>query len=534
MRGFKRVGLVLLVVWTWSLVVFHRGVLTPPAVSPDAKGEADWIEVDGLKHLVLKGNAYMRGFEAGKKTEGLLRLQEQELTALLFQKIPEVVLKILEVPLIRYFWGIERFIDPWMLQEMYGVSQFAPHEFDRLIDGYTRQLAYHGLHEVGQMMVDQGALDFGCTVVAAPLDSGAPKGWVLGRNFDFEGGRILDREKLVKWTFPDEGYAYVSVIWAGMVGGVTAVNEKGLYLSINAAGSDERRRYGMPSTLVLVKVMKEAATAEQALTLLRQQEMFITDIFVLVDSVQGRLYRIEKSPRTTEVIELSGPSAITNHLVSEYFKSDTVNEWRQKELTTRTRAERAEFLLRNLPPFGSENEREQQVLKILRDKGERGGRVLHLGHRSAIDALIATHSVVYNSRRRVLYVSQGPAVSGAFIGFDLQASFAKKQPVVAGQLGKDPLVSAEIFDQIYLSLERASDLRKSAQRGRCDLNEDQLDEAVNVLVPHYSLWDAQGDYWARCLKNMTRARDSWQRALDQAPAYPAERRELEKKLKEAI
>ena len=60
---------------------------------------------------------------------------------------------------------------------------------------------------------------------------------IIGRNFDFEGGRIFDDEKILKWVFPSNGIPFVSVIWAGMVGAVTGVNASGVYISINAAGT---------------------------------------------------------------------------------------------------------------------------------------------------------------------------------------------------------------------------------------------------------------------------------------------------------
>lgn len=512
--------------------MFHVGVLAPPQIKMVAEGRAfipDQLP-PGLRHLVLEGEPYSRGLAAGQLTKDLLLRQERELNAALFKKIPEWLLKVLEIPLIRYFWGIEKYVEPWMLQEMYGVAQSAPHEFDRLIDGYTRQLVYHGLHEVGQMMVDSGQLDMGCTVVAMQR-SGERNGggWILGRNFDFEGGRTLDREKIVKWTFPHDGLAFVSVVWAGMVGGVTAVNERGLYLSINAAGSTEHRRYGMPSTLLLVKVMKEARTALEAIEILRAQPMFITDIFVLLDSATGQLYRIEKSPATTEVLELKGPSVVANHLISEHFKNDRVNLRRQQELTTLMRQQRAEQRLTLLNPLAADSELEIAVLGILRDKGENGGKPLHLGHRAAIDALIATHSVIYNSRTQVLFVSHGPAVSGPFSGFDLRRSFAQRRPVKVGELPSDPHVPEGTFEHVRASAERVARLRQLVRNHQCAEVRASLADSEK-LYPSYGLKWLQGEDSVECRHDLTYAKTKWQQALNLAPAYAEEREALKQRL----
>jgi isopenicillin-N N-acyltransferase-like protein len=56
---------------------------------------------------------------------------------------------------------------------------------------------------------------------------------------------------------------------------------------------------------------------------------------------------------------------------------------------------------------------------ILRDKRGPGSTELPLGHRSAIDALIATHSVLMDTTARILWVSEGPHATGRFVEFDL-------------------------------------------------------------------------------------------------------------------
>jgi hypothetical protein len=514
------IGLTFLLFITWSVNVYHEGVLPPPNVSA-ANAEGEWIDKAkfGIHQLILKGNAYGRGLKSGELTAPLLRLQEQELTTKLFEHIPESVVKILEIPLISYFRGIEKFVEPWMLEEMYGVSKSAPKEFDSLIDSYTRQLAYHGVHEVGQMMVDQGGDDMGCTVVAAPVG----KSWVLGRNFDFEGGQTLDREKILKWVFPDNGYAFVSVIWAGMVGAVTAVNEQGIYLSINAAGSADHRRIGIPTTLLLLKTLMMSKNAEEAINILRSEPTFITDIFVLLDSRAGKLYRIEKSPLATEVIPLTAPSVVTNHLISPRFAEDRVNQMRMKELTSTARSQRGEALLKD-PVFSKANtaaQLELPILKIIRDKDD-----LHLGNRKAIDALIAVHAVVFNGQDQVLFVSQGPALAGPFVGFDLKKSFAEKRPMFARVLPRE--LSDEKFDAVRASGQMLKLVAGEIKTNHCDDARAQLEQ-----VPYkesFNFSEAMGDFHDACGKDRSGAKEMWQQALDRSPAYAKEEERIRKKL----
>jgi hypothetical protein len=59
------------------------------------------------------------------------------------------------------------------------------------------------------------------------------------------------------------------------------------------------------------------------------------------------------------------------------------------------------------------------AVTLLRDRRGFGDRPLALGDRDAIDALIATHGVVMDTRARRLWVSVAPHLLGPFVAFDL-------------------------------------------------------------------------------------------------------------------
>ena len=64
------------------------------------------------------------------------------------------------------------------------------------------------------------------------------------------------------------------------------------------------------------------------------------------------------------------------------------------------------------------------VVQALRDRKAEGGRQLAPGDRNAIDAHIATHSVVMDTAKRILWVSTGPHLAGRFVAFDLTRRLA--------------------------------------------------------------------------------------------------------------
>ncbi len=443
--------------WSCAVLIFHWGTLPQKDFLALQKipitHSALWIKSTPefpMQHLVLEGSAFERGWLAGQHTQHLLYEQEKELTTLLKKVFPyRFLFQTFELALIPLFKGTEKDIPRDFLEEMYGVSLATSAEFAPYAEAFTRQLAYHGLYEVGQMMVDQFHDDrlenMGCTAVLAQQENS----WMVGRNFDFEGGPTLDEKKILKWVFPEGKYAYLSVIWAGMVGSVTAVNEHGLYLSINAAGTQEFRRQGVPTTLLLTRVMDSARNSDEALQLLQNTPTISSALFVLVSARENKAFRVEKSPNTTRIIPIAENTAITNHFISADWDHDPINLFRKEELTSQYRQARGQELAHALTPQFQEKE----MAEILRDKHGLHNAPRSLGHRQSIDSLIANHSVIYNGEKEHIYVSVGPHLINDYLGYDLKASFQQRRPQFVQKISADPEVTPEIYEN-YLGFQR--------------------------------------------------------------------------------
>ncbi len=274
MKMLKTIFLISLALLTWSVSIFHIGVLripSPPLTfsstelvssshsTQNSPGHFYDKEKFGLNHIFLIGDPYYRGLQFGQITKKLMLVHEAQLIDLFNKMLPSTLLQRLVVlSLIRWFNGIEYYLDSEHLLEIKGVAQSSDPRFNYLVDPFTRQLAYHGIHEIGQMVIDSPQAFRGCTLVGIPFHNS----WILGRNFDFEAGRNFDLEKVVKWVNPSQGYRFVSIGWSGMVGVVSGVNEHGVYISINAAGSNDFVRYGNLSTLVILKALQYASSAQ--------------------------------------------------------------------------------------------------------------------------------------------------------------------------------------------------------------------------------------------------------------------------------
>lgn len=513
------------------LTFYNIGIVREPGVSrsytqAQAKGEWFGKQKYGIHHLVVEGTAHQRGQTSGELTKPLLILQEKLMIAQIQEYLPKTwMIHAALAGASIWYQGISSYLEQNHLEEILGTSLSGSPDFNHLASPFTRQIVYLGLHELGQKMGDRGYEGMGCTVLAAAIE----KNWIIGRNFDYEAGRIFDSDKIVKWEFPDEGMPYVSVIWAGMVGAVTGVNEAGVYVSINGAGSEDSRRLGTPSSLLVLKILEEAKDVNMALQILKKARVLTTSIFVIADK-NGQFIRVEKSPKKMGSLPFRASTAVTNHLVSSVFSHDKTNKDRQLQLTTMAREKRGLELLSKIPNDLTAAEAVPEILKSLRDKGvDSKGLPLHLGNRQAIDSLIATHAVIYDGVRSQLYVSKGPALVGEFLGYDLKQSFATRKPVAVDSLPPDKALTEQQFADFHQYLEAAKTARRMARLSQCSVAMETLKTVPSPWTDHEFYLHALGDV-QNCDGKKDDARHSWTKALAANPAYQKTRKQLEEKI----
>ncbi|MEI9949672.1 MAG: hypothetical protein WDO74_12005 [Pseudomonadota bacterium] len=142
---------------------------------------------------------------------------------------------------------------------------------------------------------------------------------------------------------------------------------------------------------------------------------------------------------------LAAKAATTNHFEGPGAE-DPKNLNVRTQTSTLPRRSRADELLARLPARLSASDAVQDAITLLRDRKGPGDRSLALGDRSAINALIATHGVIMDTKQRVLWVSESPHLLGRFVAFDLKRLLAPDyDPEQASELpasGEDPLLTS--------------------------------------------------------------------------------------------
>jgi hypothetical protein len=250
---------------------------------------------------------------------------------------------------------------------------------------------------------------------------------------------------------------------------------------------------------------------------LRAARVFVSDLILVGDAKAGRFAVVEKSPSAFAVREASGVSlAATNE------PEDPAVRRGARALppgsTSRKRRARLDVLLQ--AAGGSLDV--PSAVAILRDRRGADGRDLGPGNRNAIDASIASHSIVFDLTHRRAWVAAAPHTLGPYLPVDLEA--------VLASAGGPPLTTAAsvpadawLTDGGYGRYLRAREALASARRLQHDREAGWLEAAArdarraHDLAPEFAEAAAKlGELEAR-RGDRARARELLDEALARDP-----------------
>ena len=318
---------------------------------------------------------------------------------------------------------------------------------------------------------------------------------------------------------PTGGYGFVSISWSGMAGVVSGMNEHGLSITLNAGASADYRRVGAPTTLLVRRALENARTVDEAIDILTSAPPFISDILGIADA-SGDVAVLELTPERHGV-RRGDLLVATNQLESDALKDDPVSRERQRITTTAQRRERLGRIVAGLEPEWRLGPAE--LLSIVRDRRAADGTTLPLGHRHAIDALIATHSVIFDATARRIWVSEGPHTLGPYHGYDVARLLAAKDAEGVRQSYVGSLPADPILDMAPL----VKQARRAWGVARAALDAGDIDAAERALRRTAALGDhpntlrLRGDV-ARARGDLQWAHNFYNQALRAPPEYEAD------------
>ncbi|MGB7392751.1 MAG: C45 family peptidase [Pricia sp.] len=384
----------------------------------------------GQWELYVDGNPYELGLKTGSLTRELFNRQEK----IFVDKIDSLVPSKGKQKLLRKFLAwfnrkMYRHIDEQYKAEIYGMSQFASDDFNYIAEPYQRVMYFHGAHDIGHALQDLALV--GCSSFAAWGDQTENGKMIIGRNFDFYVGDEFAENKIIAFVEPDEGHKFMSVTWGGFIGVLSGMNDQGLTVTINAGKSDFPLVAKTPISLVTREILQYASTIDEAVTIAKAREVFVSESIFVGSAKDRRAAILEVSPNNFGVHEVENSNQLicSNHFQSAAYANDSKNQEHILESHSQYRFERMVELLEEQPKVTP-----KIAVDILRDKRGLDEKSIGYGNEKALNQLLAHHGIVFQPEDLKVWISSNPYQLGEFVAYDLKEVFNKVEDFVPSTL----------------------------------------------------------------------------------------------------
>lgn len=397
--------------------------------------------------LVASGNPLDMGNSIGELSQEMIRKQEEIFLSKVENFVPsKFKQKVLRNILAWYNRKIIDYIIPEYQLEIYGISQYSSNKYDFIANKFIRSIYLHGAHDIGHAFKDLALV--GCTSFAVWGDNTPDGNLLIARNFDFYVNEEFAEDKVISFISPDKGYKFVSISWAGMIGVMSGMNEKGLTVTINAGKSDIPKMAKTPISLVAREILQYSSNLKEAIAIAKQKQVFVSESILVGSDVDNKAIIIEISPNNFGVYKVDNSSKIvcSNHFQSKAYEFDKKNIKHIADSDSNYRYKRMNELLN-----ASEKISPEKAVAILRNKDGLGDDKIGLGNEKSINQLLSHHGVVFQPHDRLIWVSANPYQLGEFVAFQLDSVFknsnSKSSTVSNSKLliAKDPFVNSIAF-----------------------------------------------------------------------------------------
>jgi hypothetical protein len=520
--------------------------ISPPSLPPPQTEEIHYGEASvrvGPAYLTRRGKEWVThvkgtpvelGYRYARLARPLMAAGDRRMVDLFENLVPSLAFRWAITSYVRvHYRHLDAEIPAARRAELFGESSGYADDFAGSFPTYQRFVYLHGLYDISLAFEHSPLL--GCTAFAASgpatRDGASPGHTIVGRNFDLDVDPWFDEEKTVQIVEPQTGLAFVSVAWPGMIGVVSGMNQEGIWISVNGARAGEARSNGVPIVFTTRAVLEHARSLDEALAIIARDPPMVSHILFLADGKTGESMIVERAPNyPLGVVRYSTTSVVANHFRTAPLRDDP-KDARTREITsTEYRQARMEELLRR-----HHGRIDPQVgVAILRDRSGVGDAALPLGNRSAVDALVATHSVVADLTARVLWVSEGPNTLGAYRRIDLAARLRHGEAAARGEaegdIAPDPLLTDEMYERYCLGTRTRAGAEQRVAAGQFDAATDFYRCALAFRDDDHLAWRGLALAEER-LGHVEEARSAWSRVLALAPETLQARREAEDHLR---
>ncbi len=414
--------------------------------------------------------------------------------------------------------GADASWDPALRRELAALAASLPEARTGRYSAYHTLFLYQCFQELTQRLDD--VVIEGTAFAVAPRTTGraAEGNLILGRSFYLDLGDDDAIDRVVAFVHPDGKYPFASVGWAGLLGVVTGVNSRGIFVALNAARTDDPPEEGLPLPLVLRQVLEEADTLERAIAIMKAAPIRTSGLVLVGDGASRRAVVVElaaRGPKERRVVRGEDEPVVwvTDHMLADVFADDPFNDKIRRDTSSGARYERLRELLPRPGPMTP-----SEAVSILRDRRGTGGKELGLGNRNALDNLRIMHSVVVDATAMILWVGEGPSTLGSYRAYDLRARLGRDdaRPAAVEDLAPDPLLFSAEYQDYRQALAAAEHARAMLAMGEPE--RARWSAAIGLaLAPELGdLHRVMGDV-GRALGDVDLAREHYTRYLELSP-----------------
>lgn len=442
----------------------------------------------GLYEMYIEGEPFERGVINGKLSKELVQRQEDYFSEQINKMIPSKFY----LHFLKYFVGwfnrdLDKNISEEYKEEIYGISFSASDNYGYIGTNYQRILNYHAAHDIGHALQSMALV--GCTSFGTWNDKSADGEMIVGRNFDFYVGDKFAHDKIVAFFNPSQGYKFMSVTWGGFIGVVSGMNEKGLTVTINADKTKIPTGSATPVSLVVREILQYAKNINEAIAIAKTRKMFVSESFLVASAADNKAVIIEKTPDSLDVYDPHKDFIVcTNHFQGNSLVNTKSNKEQMAESASLYRYDRLMELLN-----ANGKNTVQKTVDILRNRQGLHNEDIGIGNEKAINQMIAHHSIVFEPKKLLVWVSTSPWQLGKFVAYDLNKVFALKGMKKDQEIADTSLTIAADSFLLTPAYKKFQDYRKYKQE-IAEGENINVDSLIASNPQFYHTYVLAGDY----------------------------------------
>jgi len=443
----------------------------------------------GLYELYVEGDAFERGVINGKLTAELVVRQEDHFAEQISKLVPSKFKRNFLKYLIGFFnRKLDKNVTEEYKEEIFGVSESASPAYQYLGTNYQRILNYHAAHDIGHAV--QNLALVGCTSFGTWGSMSEDSTMIIGRNFDFWVGDKFAEDKIVAFFNPKKGHKFMTVTWGGFVGAVSGMNDQGVSVTINAAKTALPTGSATPVSIVTREILQYAKNIQEAIAIAKSRKMFVSESFLVASAADNKAVIIEKTPDDLDVYDPKKEFIVcTNHFQSNGLGKTKMNMEQENESASSYRYQRLMELLK-----ANGKNTVQKTVNILRDQKGVNGANIGMGNEKAINQLIAHHSIVFEPKKLIVWVSTSPWQLGKYVAYDLNKVFAMKGMKENNEIADSSLTIAPdsfLLTPAYKNFVAFRNIKQQILDGGSNVNTKEL---VSSNPEFYNAYVLAGDY----------------------------------------